>query len=54
MSERKRKPPSFPLPDPNQTGDLMNRLQTFLPQLQAANQGTLRLHFAFLFVWIVF
>lgn len=41
----KRKEPSatttssLPIPDPNQTNDLLNRLQTFLPQLQAANQA---------------
>jgi hypothetical protein len=40
MDTKKLKDPGFPLPkDGKQTSDLMSRLQVFLPQLQAANQG---------------
>mmetsp|Transcript_5094 Transcript_5094/g.12165 ORF Transcript_5094/g.12165 Transcript_5094/m.12165 type:complete len:197 (-) Transcript_5094:53-643(-) len=44
-SKRKRKDPGFPMPpssrtgDNQQTNDLMSRLQTFLPQMKAANQA---------------
>ena len=45
-NSKKRKDPGFPMPpsfktggDNQQTSDLMNRLQTFLPQMKAANQG---------------
>jgi hypothetical protein len=40
MDNKKLNDPGFPLPkDGKQTSDLMSRLQVFLPQLQAANQG---------------
>jgi hypothetical protein len=43
MSEplkQKNDVPPFPLPDSTQTIALMDRLQAFLPKLEAANQGT--------------
>ena len=43
---QKRKDPGFPMPPPSartgdnqQTNDLMSRLQAFLPEMKAANQG---------------
>jgi hypothetical protein len=36
---KRKELPSISVPDPKHTSKLMSRLQTFLPQLQAANQG---------------
>jgi hypothetical protein len=38
--KQKNDVPPFPLPDSTQTVNLMDRLQAFLPKLEAANQGT--------------